>query len=152
MAPPDLRVARAAPTTFAAAMAPTAAQLCALRGELRAWLLDVGATTREAGEVLIAVGEACANAIEHARAPAGSAIDVDGRLTGGAIALRVRDRGRWRTGASEPDRGRGLALMRMLMDECAVVSGPEGTSVELRRALAAPAAPAERYSSVAPPS
>jgi PAS domain S-box-containing protein len=64
------------PTTenFATAIEPVAEQLSALRSDLRAWLASTGATASEAGEVLIAVGEACANAIEHAGAAPGAPI------------------------------------------------------------------------------
>ncbi|HWC26828.1 MAG TPA: SpoIIE family protein phosphatase [Solirubrobacteraceae bacterium] len=137
-----LRVAPQRSEPFAAAIAPTAAQLRTLRGELRAWLHSAGAGAAEAGDVLVAVGEACANAIEHSGAAPDSAIEVRGALVGREVVLRVRDRGTWRHGESEPERGHGLRLMRTLMDEIEIDSGHEGTRVQLRRRLSAPAGPA----------
>jgi anti-sigma regulatory factor (Ser/Thr protein kinase) len=46
----------------------------------------------------------------------------------------VRDRGGWREGRSD-DRGRGLPLMRALMDAVEIEQRPTGSTVVLRRAL-----------------
>jgi anti-anti-sigma factor len=138
-----LRVTAAATDTFAAAIEPAAEQLGALRGDLRAWLADAGATPSETGDVLIAVGEACANAIEHAGARIGSPIDVRGQLVGREVVLRVRDRGSWRPSEPQSGRGHGLRLMRVLMDGLEIASGETGTRVELRRRLSARAGAAE---------
>ena len=60
------------------------------------------------------------------------------RCRGGATAreveIAVRDHGSWRR-EREDDHGRGLDLMRTLMDTVAVEPGPEGTTVSLRRRL-----------------
>ncbi len=130
-----LRVAAPTGPPFEAAIAPAAEQLGALRGDLRAWLAGAGATASEVGDVLIAVGEACANAIEHADAQAGSVIDVRGQLLGCEVVLRVRDRGAWRPVGPQSERGHGLRLMRVLMDDIDIASGVDGTRVELRRSL-----------------
>jgi anti-sigma regulatory factor (Ser/Thr protein kinase) len=52
------------------------------------------------------------------------------------VVIAVRDRGGWREHVSE-DRGRGLPLMRALMDDVAVEQRPTGSTVTLRRALGA---------------
>lgn len=137
-----LRVAPQTTGMFAAAIEPVAEQLGALRGDLRAWLAAVGATVSESGDVLIAVGEACANAIEHAGAAPNSAIEVRGRLVGCDVVLRVRDHGSWRPGHPQPERGHGLRLMRVLMDRLDIAGGADGTRVELRRRLSSRAASA----------
>jgi anti-anti-sigma factor len=137
-----LRVSTPKTDTFAVAIEPVAEQLGALRADLRAWLAQAGATASEAGDVLIAVGEACANAIEHAGAAADSAIDVRGQLVGREVVLRVRDHGSWRVADPQPERGHGLRLMRVLMDDIDIVSRPDGTRIELRRRLSARAAAA----------
>jgi anti-anti-sigma factor len=87
--------------------------------------------------VTVAVGEACANAAEHAyrgtepgpmRVTA--AVDVDGVLT-----VTVADEGTWRPPDRDPgDRGRGLLIMRQLVDGM-VVRGEHGTTVTLRTRL-----------------
>ena len=132
-----LRVAPTPDTPFTAVIAPAADELAALRRDLRGWLAGAGATERESGDVLIAVGEACANAIEHAGAGDGSTIEVRGRLVGREVVLRICDQGRWRTAEPRSQRGHGLRLMRVLMDGIDIASVRDGTRVELRRRLAA---------------
>ena len=90
--------------------------------------------------VMVAVGEACANAAEHAyqgREPGPLAVvagvDVDGMLT-----VTVQDQGTWRPPDRDPgDRGRGLLIMRQLVD-AVVLQEEQGTtltlSLRLRRA------------------
>jgi anti-sigma regulatory factor (Ser/Thr protein kinase) len=55
----------------------------------------------------------------------------------------VRDFGAWRS-PREGDRGRGLSLMRALMDTVDVVPGPEGTTVRMRRTLLDPKSNGDR--------
>ena len=131
-----LRVAATPGAPFAARIAPVADELATLRRDLRGWLAGAGATARESGDVLIAVGEACANAIEHAGASDGSTIEVRGQLVGNEVVLRICDQGRWRTAAPRSQRGHGLRLMRVLMDGIDIATVRDGTRVELRRRLA----------------
>ena len=113
-----------------------------LRGELRAWLTAAGATPSECGDVLIAVGEACSNAIEHAGAGADATVDVRARVAGGVLVISVDDHGTWRTVRPPTDRGHGLQLMRVLADRVNVATGQNGTRVELRFSLGAGRSPA----------
>ncbi len=53
--------------------------------------------------------------------------------------MTVTDRGRWREARGE-NRGRGLPLMRGLMEQVDVEPADGGTSVVLRRTLGAAAA------------
>ena len=50
--------------------------------------------------------------------------------------MTVRDTGRWRESA-HGDRGRGLMIMRELMDSAEVEHGESGTAVTLVRRVAA---------------
>jgi anti-anti-sigma factor len=138
-----LRMGDPAWEMFGASIEPVAEQLGTLRADLRAWLTRAGATRSEAGDILIAVGEACANAIEHAGADTTSVIDVRGQLVGREVVIRVRDRGAWRPKDPQPERGHGLRLMRVLMDHIEIARADDGTRVELRRRLSSRAALAE---------
>lgn len=108
--------------------------LSKMRSILRRWLHHAGASDRELAEIVTACGEAATNAIEHAGAAGGASFEVSGRLRGAEVEIAVRDHGRWRP-LREGDQGRGLALMRALMDTVEVSPSPQGTTVRLRRAL-----------------
>ena len=108
--------------------------LVAIRQQLRRWLRAQGASEDETYDITVAAQEACANAIEHAYRPGPHSFELEARCDGGRVRLTVRDRGRWRAPRGE-HRGRGLRLMRMLMDDVAIRPGDEGTLVVLERAL-----------------
>ena len=78
--------------------------------------------------------EACANAVEHAYGPGQAHFDVDAAHREAQIRVTVRDRGRWRPPRGS-HRGRGLPLMRALMESVDVEHGEEGTVVVLERTL-----------------
>ena len=124
--------------SFVVAIHERADDLSELRSRLRVWLQGAGASRREAGDVLLAVGEACANAIEHADAGSNAVIDVRARISDQKVVVSVRDRGTWRPAGVPSDRGHGLRLMRMLMDTVNIATGVEGTRVQMRLELAAP--------------
>ena len=84
----------------------------------------------------MACNEACQNAIEHAYGLSPEPFDVELSRADGSVVIAVRDRGGWREHVSE-DRGRGLPLMRALMDEVDIEQRPTGSTVVLRRALGA---------------
>jgi anti-sigma regulatory factor (Ser/Thr protein kinase) len=85
-------------------------------------------------EITVAVQEAAANAVEHAYAPGTAAFDVDATFDAGSVTIEVRDRGSWRAARGE-HRGRGLPMMRALMDSVDVHRSEEGTTIVLRRRL-----------------
>jgi anti-sigma regulatory factor (Ser/Thr protein kinase) len=113
------------------------AELSALRSAVRGWLSAAGAGAEEVSDVTLACGEALANAAEHAyRGGQTGRLRLRMRLDGDdGIVVTVRDDGSWRTSEPVPDRGRGLALMRMLMDSVEVERGDDGTEVVMRRTI-----------------
>ena len=82
--------------------------------------------------VLIAAGEAVANAIEHGHrdSPEGL-ISVEATVLADQVQLTITDTGSWEPPAKEPHRGRGIALMRRLMREVSINSDTSGTTVHL---------------------
>jgi serine phosphatase RsbU (regulator of sigma subunit)/anti-sigma regulatory factor (Ser/Thr protein kinase) len=108
--------------------------LASMRAVLRRWLRHGGGGEQEVAEITTACGEAATNAIEHAGPGGGKEFEVSGRLKGRVVDISVRDYGAWRT-PREGDQGRGLSLMRALMDTVDVTPTPEGTKVRLRRTL-----------------
>ena len=122
-----------------------------VRRRLNAWLTDLGMNEQDRVGVMVAAGEACANAAEHAYRDTEpgpmwvtAAVDVDGVLT-----ITVRDEGTWRPPDRDPgDRGRGLLIMRQLVDGVTLVED-HGTTVTLGfRLRATPGADAEQPRSV----
>jgi PAS domain S-box-containing protein len=108
--------------------------LAAMRGLLRRWLRHAEGGDQEIAEITTACGEAATNAIEHAGSGGGAPFEVAGTVVDHEVDITVRDYGAWR----EPrggDQGRGLSLMRALMDSVEVEPGAEGTCVHLRRHL-----------------
>jgi anti-sigma regulatory factor (Ser/Thr protein kinase) len=108
--------------------------LASMRALLRRWLRHAGGGEQEVAEITTACGEAATNAIEHAGSGGGRPFEVSGRLDGREVDVSVRDHGTWRT-PREGDQGRGLSLMRALMDTVEVRPTREGTTVRLRRML-----------------
>lgn len=102
---------------------------------LARWLERVGATPEETREIQLASHEACANAIEHAYRFGDDVVLLEARLVDGEVGLTVSDSGSWQE-RRDPLRGRGIELMRELMDRVSVDGGPQGTTVELWRRLA----------------
>jgi PAS domain S-box-containing protein len=110
--------------------------LVSLRHTLRRWLREADAAPEEIYEILVACGEACANAIEHPHGAGAGSVEIEAALVHGEIDISVRDSGSWR--ASPPsDGGYGLKLMRGLMDSVEVARGTDGTVVRMRRRLGA---------------
>ncbi|MFN2615856.1 MAG: SpoIIE family protein phosphatase [Thermoleophilaceae bacterium] len=114
---------------------PTAPEaLASMRSLLRRWLHHAEGSDQEIAEITTACGEAATNAIEHAGSVGRTPFEVVGRLHGRQVEITVRDRGAWRD-PRDDDQGRGLSLMRALMDDVQVDPGPKGTIVRLRRRL-----------------
>ena len=104
--------------------------LAPIRYLLRRWLLPRGATEDEAFDIVVASQEACANAIEHAYGPGRAEFALDVSFADGRVTVTVTDRGQWRPPRGS-NRGRGLPLMRELMDTVDVSHTEHGTAVTL---------------------
>ncbi|HEU0025346.1 MAG TPA: SpoIIE family protein phosphatase [Thermoleophilaceae bacterium] len=109
-----------------------------VRRVLGRWLREAGATRSEIDEISLACSEACANAIEHAYAPGPAALEVSATLSPrGEAMVSVRDFGSWRPPRGD-HRGRGMVLMKGLMDSVDVDRLNGGTEVRLGRGLEQP--------------
>jgi anti-sigma regulatory factor (Ser/Thr protein kinase) len=104
-----------------------------VRERLRAWLDSLGLCPDDQLAILVSVGEACTNSVEHAYGDVGSNLfRVEGSVQDGNITCCVTDTGAWKDNATRTARGNGLAIMRELMDEMSVSRRPNGTSVTLK--------------------
>ncbi|GIE82141.1 histidine kinase [Actinoplanes philippinensis] len=113
-------------------------RLAPVRSALRGWLDRCGIDAATVQNVLVAAGEACANAIEHGhREHPGGRIRLRAAATAADLRLTVSDSGRWKTPdpSAAPYRGRGLKLMRAFMHTVTVTSGTTGTVVDMQARL-----------------
>ncbi len=104
------------------------------RHAVRDWLAGLGVAELPAADVLLAAGEAIANAAEHSGA---TQVELDlATPAPGTIRMVIRDDGRWKDPVVSPHRGRGFGLMRTLMDECTVQRSDGGTDILVRCQIA----------------
>jgi GAF domain-containing protein/anti-sigma regulatory factor (Ser/Thr protein kinase) len=108
--------------------------LAVMRRAFNDWLPGLGLDEAVAYDVLVAVGEGAANAVEHAYGPGEAQFLVEARVEGPDLVVAIRDQGRWRP-ARGSHRGRGLTMMRDLMDDVEVQSDGGGTTVRMRRRI-----------------
>jgi anti-sigma regulatory factor (Ser/Thr protein kinase) len=81
----------------------------------------------------LAAHEAAANVVEHAYPRRAGDVIVRARRDDGELLVVVHDEGNWRSPSRTDQRGRGLTVMRSLVDEVVIVPSPSGTTVMLRR-------------------
>jgi len=112
-----------------------ARRLADVRRAVRSWLSTQRVDRPE--EVVLAVDEAVANAIEHSRQyqMALGFIDVVAKNDGYAIRVDVIDDGSWRPQRDDETRGRGLHIIGALMDDVRVDSTSSGTCVTMYRLI-----------------
>ncbi|WP_155370940.1 SpoIIE family protein phosphatase [Catellatospora vulcania] len=124
-------------------LAPDAHELRRLRRSLTDWGAQRHVPAATMSRLLLAVGEAASNAIEHAyrdRSPATITVEAD-HEDGGDVVVIVTDAGSWRPAPREPgDRGRGTDIMRKVSAAYERTTTPAGTTVKLRFSKIGPAA------------
>jgi anti-sigma regulatory factor (Ser/Thr protein kinase)/PAS domain-containing protein len=104
--------------------------LARMRRALRSWMASERIDPELAGDIVIAAGEACANAVEHAYGPDAAHFHLEARRHGETIELAVRDSGHWRERRGSTG-GRGLEIMRGLASSLDVLARDDGTLVRL---------------------
>jgi len=103
-----------------------------VRTALRRWLRELDVATSDENDLLLACGEACANAVQHAYGTEPGQMEIVARLADDVVALTVRDHGVWRP-AADRGGGWGLHLIRSVMDSVEVDQAAHGTEVRMRR-------------------
>jgi anti-sigma regulatory factor (Ser/Thr protein kinase) len=116
--------------------------LGALRDQLRQWLEDAGVPPTACGDLLLVATELCTNAIEAT--PPDVPVEVRASNDGTALRLTVANHRPPTSVAVEPEvlqpgslqeRGRGLAIVRSLMDTFVITSDDDRTVVRTMRLL-----------------
>ncbi len=105
--------------------------LARMRKRLNAWLTRRGVDDAARADAVLAVSEACNNAVEHAYGHDEGTIQLDFEHRAGILELQIKDFGTWREHNPAPERGRGTPIMKSLMDTTRVVHDRRGTSVTL---------------------
>ncbi|MBQ1075473.1 SpoIIE family protein phosphatase [Micromonospora sp. C31] len=109
-----------------------------MRRHLDDWLTRIGASGSDASDLVHAAGEAVTNAIDHAYpgGPPGT-FTLHGTLDDqGVVHLTCADQGRWRPPVADPGgRGRGLTMIRGLVDHAEVRHTRAGTTVSLHHRI-----------------
>lgn len=111
------------------------ASLPELRRRVERWLRALDWPDDDREDVVLAVNEACANAIDHAYPPGEPGpVELTGRVlvdgTARRAVVQVRDHGRWRPAPADPGfRGHGLAVMRACLERVEIRSVGRGTTV-----------------------
>lgn len=109
-------------------------QLLFFRHGLDRWLTGLDWPEVERGDVVLAVHEVCANAVQHAYLVSGPGdVEVVARLVAGPSArhlvVEVRDHGQWR--GDGPTAGLGLTAVRACMATVRIKHDAGGTVVRM---------------------
>ena len=116
-----------------------ASHLAPSRTALRGWLTQAGIQPDQIQDLLIATGEAVANAIEHGHRdrPEGT-ISLRAIAVVDGLQVTVVDSGVWKIPhpVAGDNRGRGIPLMRCLVRDLSIQSNDAGTTVQFYARIA----------------
>ncbi|MGY1605193.1 SpoIIE family protein phosphatase [Geodermatophilus sp. SYSU D00815] len=152
-----LVAARLVPAPLEDRLPADPARLARVRRAVQAWADEAGLPEETTEDLQLALGEAVANAVEHAyrgTTPGECAYRL-AWTADGAVAVDVEDFGAWRAIPEDPGfRGRGLLLIRRLAEGVVVEPTPGGGTtvrfrVRPRAAGAGPVVPALRAAGAA---
>jgi anti-anti-sigma factor len=142
-----LIAARLMPAVLRQRLPAHPAQLSLMRRAVRRWAAAAALTDERSDDLLLALGEAAANAVEHAYrdGASGDWVYEVARAGDGSLDVFVQDWGSWRPPPADPGfRGRGVEFVRHLADEVDIDHSDTGTTVRFRlgrpdgRAVSAP--------------
>lgn len=112
--------------------------LAVVRERLREWLSRARVDPESCADVLLAVGEATANSVEHSVIGAERPVTlaVTAAMSGNLLLLTVSDNGCWKP-ATEPQhyRGHGMHLINALVDSVELTATAGGTTVQMLKEL-----------------
>ncbi len=128
-----VRIMAVAPQSLHVHVPSEVGSLAVVRDALRVWLGGAPLSRTEAQDVVLAVWEACANAVEHAGMTSDGFIDVHVDVIDSRVRVTVQDQGEWVPPTERPDRGLGLQMMRAAMSSVDIAPGAEGTRVTLEK-------------------
>ncbi|HUO39340.1 MAG TPA: ATP-binding protein, partial [Mycobacterium sp.] len=132
-----LRPSHTTLNSFATVVPAVVDQIPVARRGLRRWLDGINVEPGREHDILLGIGEAVSNAIEHgSTGSTDQTVAIEAFVRGGTVAATVSDSGTWSrdSAASHRDsqRGRGLTLMNGLADRVDTVRTTQGTRVTLQ--------------------
>jgi len=106
-----------------------------VRRSLDRFAQGIGLDSDRRFSLLTATGEAIANAVEHAYSVTPGLVRVQASLLDDQLLVTIEDEGKWKPAIRRDERGRGLPLMRALMDAVEIRTHQARTEVRLMMAL-----------------
>ena len=103
-----------------------------IRRPLESWLFERGIDEDGRFAIIGAVGEAVANAIEHAYTGTPGTVHLSVRIENSVVRVYIEDGGVWRPAEKRDERGRGIPLMRALMDRVEIRTDRSSTRVRMQ--------------------
>jgi anti-sigma regulatory factor (Ser/Thr protein kinase) len=128
-----------ATVSYAASAVPASVPI--LRRALQRYAAGLGLDDERRYALITAVGEAMANAVEHAYTDRPGVVRLNLAASPEELRVTIEDDGRWKAAQYCEERGRGLGLMRSLMDGVEICTGGPQTAIRLRLAWKRPATP-----------
>jgi len=107
-----------------------------VRRALERFLIDRGVDEERRFAVITSVGEAVANAVEHAYGELPGTAHLFVRFEGSLLRVHIEDCGRWRPATKLDERGRGIPLMRALMDRVEIRTDRASTQIRMQLQIA----------------
>jgi PAS domain S-box-containing protein len=123
------------PTRFELRLPSEPRSVARFRTESRVWLEEAGVAPQDVEDLILAISEACSNAVEHAGAE-GAGVALAAEFRDEDVIVTVQDSGRWQPPHLRFERGRGFRILRALMNDVTVSRRGDGTEVRMRRRIA----------------
>jgi len=103
-----------------------------VRRALEHYLIEHDVNEEKRFSAITAIGEALANAIEHAYPEMPGTVRLRVQLADAFLRINVEDSGDWRPVFKNEERGRGIPLMRSLMDTVEIQRNRSNTLVRMQ--------------------
>ena len=129
-----IAVTRSSDRALRCGFRPTARTWRQFADLMRRWLTVQGASEEDTHDLVLAVGELAANACTHATPMVAGTFTVDAEQVDGVVDVTVSDHGRWRPPLDRGG-GRGLKIVRAVVDTLLIDSDDRGTRAHIRHAL-----------------
>ncbi|MDB5028940.1 MAG: protein serine/threonine phosphatase [Candidatus Eremiobacteraeota bacterium] len=122
-------------TSFAFTFTALPMAVSLVRRSLERFAHTLGLDEEGRFSLLTACGEAIANAVEHAYLGPPGLVHVRAHVHDDTLLVTIEDEGKWKPAQRREERGRGLKLMRALMDGVEIRTDQSRTEVRLKMAL-----------------